>query len=162
MRSTSRALSTAALTALMTALLSGLPPSLLAQTPARSAEATPSRVEERDARDTRQRLHGILGQYPPSVGQVLRIDPSLITKQDYLAPYPTLAAFLAQHPEVAHNPAFFVGDSQAFAGDPQRQSLRVVESIFVSATVLVGFLGFFTLVGWAMRVILQHRTWRAA
>jgi len=33
----------------------------------------------------------------------------LLTRSDYLAPYPTLASYLAQHPEVAHNPGFFIG-----------------------------------------------------
>src|SRR5205807_2779303 len=117
---------------------------------------------DQNARETRDRLRDILGQYPPSLALVLQLDPTLLARQDYLAPYPTLASYLAQHPEVAHNPAFFVGDPRAFAGDPQRQSLQVVESIFVSATFLVGFLGFFALIGWTMRVILQHRTWRAA
>src|SRR5881394_122824 len=78
----------------------------------RPAEAAPSAqpaVDERTARDTRERLREIFEQYPPSVAQVLRLDPSLLTKPDYLAPYPTLASYLAQHPEVAHNPVFFLG-----------------------------------------------------
>ena len=148
-----RSLRTLSLTLLMTAALSGVSPSLLAQ----------PRVEERDARETRQRLHDILSQYPPSVGYVLRADPTLMTKPDYLAPYPTLAAFLAQHAEVAHNPTFFIGDSPPEQGDGQRrQAAYVVESIFTSAIVLTGFLGFFTLVGWLVRVIVQHRTWLRA
>ena len=69
-------------------------------------------VDEQTARETRERLREILDQYPPSVAQVLRLDPSLLTKPDYLAPYPTLAAFLAQHPEVAHNPVFFLGGAR--------------------------------------------------
>jgi len=57
----------------------------------------------------RERLRQILEQYPPSVSQVLRLDPSLLTKADYLAPYPTLTrvevacvalpAFEAAHPD---------------------------------------------------------------
>jgi len=55
-------------------------------------------VDERDARETRERIREVLNQYPPSVGQVLRLDPSLLSKPDYMASYPTLAAFVAQHP----------------------------------------------------------------
>src|SRR2546428_11310379 len=62
--------------------------------------------EDRNARETRERLSQILDQYPPSLREVLRLDPSLLTNDAYLAPYPALAAFLAQHPQVAHNPAF--------------------------------------------------------
>lgn len=158
----SRTLRTLASTLWMTALLSGVSPTLLAQSrpvPARPVEVAPAPVEERDSRETRQRLHDILNQYPPSVGQVLRLDPSLISKPDYLAPYPTLAAFLAQHPEVAHNPSFFVGDPRNEQWDaPRRQAVNVVENIFAGAMLLTGFLGFFTLVGWLVRSILEYRT----
>src|SRR5262245_53275287 len=61
-----------------------------------------------DARETRSRLNDIFNQYPPSVREVLRIDPTLISRADYIGNYPMLAAFLEQHPEIAHNPAFFV------------------------------------------------------
>ncbi len=151
-------LRTTALTILLTAALGGMPP-VVAQT--RMPASAP--VEERDARETRQRLHEMLGQYPPSVAQVLRLDPSLLTKPEYLATYPGLAAFLAQHPEVAHNPAFFVGEAQGETVDgTRRQALHVVETIFEGAWVLIGFLGFFTLVGWLARNIMQHRTWQRA
>src|SRR5580765_5951809 len=66
-------------------------------------------VDERSARDIRQRLNEILREYPPSLAQVLRLDPSLMTREDYLAPYPALAAFIAQHPEITRDPAFYLG-----------------------------------------------------
>src|SRR5207244_2917146 len=73
-----------------------------------------------------------------------------------------LAAFLAQHPEVAHNPAFFVGQ-QTFETDSGRgRALGVVRDIFEGVTVLIGFLGFFLLVGVLGRSIMQHRTWLRA
>src|SRR6266481_3970576 len=87
----------------------------------RASEAVQPPVDEQSAREARQRLHQILDQYPPSVAQVLRLDPSLLTRPDYLAPYPTLAAYLAQHPEVAHNPVFFLGGA---GGGPQSSDMR--------------------------------------
>ena len=152
---TSTRLRTLTLTLWMTALLSGVPPTLLAQAPAKPAPTpTPAAapVEERDARETRERLREIFNQYPPSVGQVLRLDPSLLTKPEYMVPYPTLAAFIAQHPEVAHNPAFFIGESRFDGSDtPRRQAINAVENIFTAAMLLTGFLGFFTLVGWLVQ-----------
>jgi len=68
--------------------------------------------DTRDARETRDRLRNVLDQYPPSVREVLRIDPTLMSHEYFLATYPVLAAFLRQHPEVAHNPTFFVGESR--------------------------------------------------
>src|SRR3990170_4141891 len=57
-------------------------------------------VDSVDADQTRQAFNEMLGKYPPSLGRVLKLDPTLMTDPDYLAPYPGLAAFLAQHPEV--------------------------------------------------------------
>ena len=71
--------------------------------------AVPSPSSSFNADETRQQLNTLLRQYPPSVEQVLRIDPSMLGNDHYLATYPALAAFLAQHPEVSHNPAYFVG-----------------------------------------------------
>jgi hypothetical protein len=163
---TSKTLRTLAVTLWMTALLSGLPPTLLAQgrptqAPAPAPAAMP--VDERDARETRQRLREIFNQYPPSVGQVLRLDPSLLSKPEYMAPYPTLAGFIAQHPEVAHNPAFFIGDARFEASEtPRGQALQVVQSIFEGGTVLIGVVSFFTLVGWIARALIDYRTWLRA
>src|SRR5262249_27412830 len=110
-------------------LLAATPMSLAAQqrpVPARPAQSTeraaePTPVEEGNAGETRDRLRQIMDQYPPSVSQVLRLDPSLINRPDYMSSYPTLAAFLAQHPEVPHNPAFFLG---APGGGPQYRDTR--------------------------------------
>src|SRR5215471_10445280 len=110
--------------------------------PAQPAErpAEPTRVEERNANETRDRLHEILQQYPPSVSQVLRLDPSLIDRPEYMSSYPTLAAFLAQHPEVAHNPTFVLG---TVGGGPQYRDTRAqvanaVQEIFIGMEVMLG------------------------
>ena len=84
-----------------TALLLAAPPAATAAQRAsggRAAEpaaAAQAPVDEQTARETRERLQLILQQYPPSVGQVLRLDPSLLTKPDYLAPYPTMPSRIA-------------------------------------------------------------------
>src|SRR5579864_5144007 len=72
-------------------------PAPAAQAPAVVPSPASGALDE-NARDTRDRMRQILDQYPPSLGQVLRLDPSLLTRTDYLAPYPTLANFLAAHP----------------------------------------------------------------
>ena len=166
---TSTTLRTLTLTMWLTALLSGVSPALLAQpkqAPAQ-APATPptvqAPVDERDARETRERIREILNQYPPSVGQVLRLDPSLMSKPDYMASYPTLATFVAQHPQVVHNPAFFIGDPRfEFQETGRGAALRVVESVFDGAMFLIGVVSFFTLVGWLGRALIDYRTWQRA
>src|SRR5260370_19984550 len=73
-----------------------------------AAASAPAPTSDENARDTRERLRQILHQYPPTLGQVLRLDPTLLTRADYLAPDPTLGNFLAVHLEVAHYPSVFV------------------------------------------------------
>jgi hypothetical protein len=163
---TSKTLRTLTLTMWLTALLSGVSPALLAQprpAPTQAPAPVQAPVDERDARETRERLREVLNQYPPSVGQVLRLDPSLLSKPDYMASYPTLAAFVAQHPQVVHNPAFFIGDPRFEVQETGRgAALRVVENVFDGAMFLIGVVSFFTLVGWLGRALIDYRTWQRA
>jgi len=162
---TSTRFRTFALTLWMTALLSGVPPTLLAQgsSPPAPSPAAVAPGEERDARETRQRLRELLNQYPPSVGRVLQLDPSLLMKTDYMAPYPTLAAFIAQHPEVAHNPAFFVGEPRFEGAEtPRSQAIRTIETVFDGGMFLIGVMSFFVLIGWLGRAVIEYRTWMRA
>ena len=159
------------MTVLTLMLLAGLPASGVAgqakPVPARAAETAPApvpaAVDERTAHDTRERLREIFEQYPPSVAQVLRLDPSLLTKQDYLAPYPTLATYLAQHPEVAHNPVFFLGG--AFNGqyqDTRSHTVNAIENVFVGLEVLLGIVTAILTLAWLARAAIDHRRWLRA
>ena len=135
------------------------------KTPPRAGETAGPSGDERTARDTRERLREVLEQYPPSVAQVLRLDPSLLIKPDYVATYPTLAAFLAQHPEVAHNPGFFVGGScGAFGGgtDSRSQMAVSLENIFVGLEVMLGVMFGIGTVGWILRSGIDYRRWQRA
>lgn len=155
---------------LSTVLLAGLPvsPALaFAAQPKtavpRPAEEAPAAVDERTADETRQRLHDILQQYPPSVSQVFRIDPSLLTKVDYLSTYPTLAAFLAQHPEVAHNPVFFIGDARLIGADSgRRQALQVVEEAMAGLAFFLAFMAMLGVAVWLARAAIEYRRWLRA
>ncbi len=163
---TSKTLRTLTLTMWLTALLSGVSPALLAQprpAPTQAPAPVQAPVDERDARETRERLREVLNQYPPSVAQVLRLDPSLLSKPDYMASYPTLGTFVAQHPQVVHNPAFFIGDPRFEMQETGRgAALRVVENVFSGAMFLIGVVSFFTLVGWLGRALIDYRTWQRA
>ena len=121
-------------------------------------------VDERNARDIRQRLNEILRDYPPSLAQVLRLDPSLMTREDYLAPYPGLAVFIAQHREITRDPAFYLGRAPGDNSDRDDPglALRTFEDVMGFAFVLCGFIAFFTLVGWLARLIVDHRRWLRA
>ena len=134
-------------------------------------------VVDQNARETRDHLRDILGQYPPSLALVLQLDPTLLTRQDYLAPYPTLASYLAQHPEVSHNPAFFLGDLGGVSGprrvnilnslnsgseSPRAQTVRELRQTMEPLFFLVGFLGAVGAVVYLARALIDHRRWRRA
>src|SRR3954451_21479055 len=120
----------AAAIVLLTALSVGVPrataaqrqpsPSHEAPATAEAPQVTPSGI---DAEELRQQFERLLEQYPPSLARVLRLDPKLLTNTEYLQPYPALATFISQHPEVPHNPSYFLarygGDNLFYPQDPK-------------------------------------------
>jgi hypothetical protein len=145
--------------------VAGQPKPAAARQPAETAAANPPAVaEERTAQETKERLREILEQYPPSVGQVLRLDSSLLARPDYLALYPTLAAFLGQHPEVAHNPVFFIGPPNAGPpfNDSRSQAMSAVENVFIGVEVLLGIVTAIITLAWLARAAIEHRRWLRA
>jgi len=154
----------------LAALLAAATPAMAAQAgaarprqasaPAPSAPAERSQADDENARETRDRLVSLLRQYPPSLGEVLRLDPSLLVNDAYLAPYPALAAFLKQHPEVAHNPGYFIGEVRFNQNDNATfRKINMLESTMAGFAVLTGLMAFLTLVGWLGKQIVDHRRW---
>jgi len=120
---------------------------------------------DENARDTRERLRQILDQYPPTLNQVLRLDPTLLTRADYLAPYPTLANFLAVHPEVAHNPSFFIGQAvDRFTPEynSRTAAVREIQEAFLGLLVFCGLMGVLGSIVYLLRGITDHKRWVAA
>src|SRR5687767_12143652 len=61
-----------------------------------------------NAAETRRDFYKVLDQYPPALGRVMRLDPTLMTNPSYLASYPNIAAFFAQYPDVPRNPGYYL------------------------------------------------------
>src|SRR5688500_6695810 len=83
------------------ALALGASPAVAQEKPVlerRVQAAPPLRV---DANATRQELMDLLNKHPPAVGRVLKLDPLLMRSEGYLAAYPELRDFFAQHPEIS-------------------------------------------------------------
>src|SRR5688572_15953019 len=70
-----------------------------------------------DAQSTRRALVEVLRKHPPAVARVLKLDPSLMRNESYLAAYPSLAQFLAQHPEIPQNAPYYLDDVHVSTGD---------------------------------------------
>ncbi len=135
-------------------------PAAAAPQPAQPAPQAPF-VNDETAERTRERLRVILRHYPPSVTDVLRIDSGvLLTNQATLNTYPELAAFLAQHPEIARNPSYFFGEYRSEWDAPNRRTsgaMNAVENMFITLAVLTGVITFMGLIGWAVKALIDHR-----
>ena len=126
-----------------------------------AAAALPQSAEvlrvTQSAESTREELRAILRIYPHAVGEVLRRDPSLMARPDYMASYPQLAQFIAVHPEILRNVEFY------FEGYGEwRQMKPEYEALGVLLGGLAGFLAFSAVIGvltWLVRAVIQHRRW---
>lgn len=138
-----------------------LAPPASAQTPLASP---PAPVVATDAREVREELREVLVKYPPEVGRILKMDPTMLANQPYLAQYPALQQFLARHPEVARNPAFyleFVRQSYDYTAptDPRNRAIDMWGTVFegVGAFAIVVFVS--SMIAWLLKTILNHRRW---
>jgi hypothetical protein len=132
------------------------------QAPAKATETTTASAvaaTDTDSREVRERFKELLRRTPPEVGRVLKLDPTLFNNQQYLATYPALAAFVAQHPEIVHNPSFYLESVWTGESEPRSASHRMweetMEGIFIFAI-------FGTIVGvltWLIRTFVEQRRW---
>jgi hypothetical protein len=115
-------------------------------------------IEREDARETRERLHELLRQHPPAVGEVLRRDPTL-AGPSYLAAYPALLNFLQQHPEIARNPTFFFGGYEFQEERPRNLSYEMFDQVIDGFGFLLIFGGILTVFVWLVRSVIDQRRW---
>ena len=134
------------------------------QPPTAPAQSSPGFIHEQtDARETQERLRDVLNQYPPSVREVLRIDPTLLYRPDYLATYPMLASFLEQHPEIAHNPGYFLGEWRPREDQtPTSEGFRTLDRMSENLMVLLIIITITSGVIWLVRTAIEHRRWQRA
>jgi hypothetical protein len=152
------------MTGLLMGCLATLPATVWAQTPKKSAAApTPGRsvvtVEQQDAQRTREQLSQLLEHYPPTLRGVLELDPALLDNEAYLAPYPGLQSFLNDHPEVARNPMFFIGEGQHSPRDPATQAVDMWRNVIENVGIFVGFGMAIGVLVWLVRTLVDYRRW---
>jgi hypothetical protein len=131
-----------------------------AATSAASSETTTASQAGPDSRDTREELRELLQRLPPEVGKVLKLDPALWKNEAYLSNYPALAAFLAAHPEVAHNPRFFL-ESVWVPGDPEPESsgVRMWRETMQGVMIFCVLVGITSVLTWLVKTMIEQRRW---
>jgi hypothetical protein len=114
-----------------------------------------------NAHQVRDQLRQVLERHPPSVANVLRHDPTLLSNADYLAPYPELEAFLASHPEIARNPSFYVGTPQQgdWGRSPAAVGLRIWEQLTQGLLIVLIFGTITGVLVWLVRTLVDYRRW---
>lgn len=128
-----------------------------------SRETTaPAAISTLDADETRRQLDDVLRAYPSTLPRILRMDPTLLDNPGYLQPYPALAGFLTQHPEIKHNPSYFLaqyGDNNYGRMTPQDRAIdmwrNTIEGLTIGTVALVITSGVF----WLVKTLVDHRRW---
>ena len=120
-------------------------------------------VEQPDAERTKNQFQELLHRYPPSLRNVFRQDPSLLNQAQYLATYPALVTYLNSHPEIALNPAFYLGglagSQQAPPEDRYSRSRDMWREIMQPIAIFGGFGMAIGLLTWLIRTFLDYRRW---
>lgn len=168
----SRPIARCAAALLVTLTLTGASDRAAAQTgPPTPARQAPANTDvqaapgfSRPAVDTRREFYKVLEQYPPGLGRVMRLDPTLMTNPGYLASYPAVAAFLQQYPDIARNPGYYLERYDASytvyqPPDARSQSLRMWRTYieFMGAALVFG-IAVIGVIGIA-KYLIEYRRW---
>ena len=155
-------------------LLAAAPPVFSQPKTAPAPAASPVAPTEDELISTRRQLLALL-RTTPTLQNVVATDPSLLADQDYVTrTNPQLSVFLAQHPEVARNPDFYLFADLSGPGRRPVESLQrrtnnggnsrlseeeLHREYMVNITTLVGVIAFFASFLWLIRILLENRRW---
>jgi hypothetical protein len=125
-----------------------------------SAAAIANTIINADSHQTREQFHELLRRTPSEVATVLKLDPTLFNNQQYLATYPELASFLAQHPDISHNPRFYLSDLWIPGEERQRLPAQVAwDKMMEGFMILVVFGTIVGVVVWLIRTLVEQTRW---
>ena len=136
-----------------------------AQRPAQTHPAAAQSGPVQSAPDTRQELERVLEQYGPALPRILKLDPTLLTNDTYLQPYPALRDFIAQHPEVPRNAEYYFAHYPTGVGSdydsrlPQDRLYQMWDKVLQGFMIIFFFSACLGGVIWIIRTAIQHRRW---
>lgn len=125
-----------------------------ATTTAPSSEEAASEEEARPASyEVRRQFTSLLQNRIPELVSILTIEPGLLNNEPFVAQYPELAAFIAEHPEMRIRPSFYMA---AFAPPMRSNSLdQVFEPLLIMTTIsLIAFA-----LAWLVRAVIEQKRW---
>jgi len=119
-------------------------------------------VEQPDAEQTKREFQDLMNKYPPTLRAVFKEDPSLMTQEQYLTTYPTLANYLQKHPDISANPAFYLDGLAGSDGRLDNRQDRWDNPWGNFLRDLSAFVGFGMAIGlltWLIRTFIDYRRW---
>lgn len=121
------------------------------------------RQDSNDARRVQNELNALLQSHPANLRVVLQADPALMSRPDYLAPYPRLQAFLKAHPEVERNPSFFLGSLNTYwynrTQTPQERTIDALQAVLAGLAAFIVVMTALIVLASLVRQAVQHRRW---
>lgn len=123
-----------------------------------TAKASPMLVS--DSNDTRQQFRELLDRMPPQVGVILKLDPTLFNNKEFLATYPALTDFIGKHPEVTHNPGFYLANvSMPYEPEPRTPAQRMWQDTMEGIFIFAIFSTVVSVLIWLIKTIVEQRRW---
>ncbi|MEO7191457.1 MAG: hypothetical protein ABI051_10425 [Vicinamibacterales bacterium] len=120
----------------------------------------------RNASELREEFRQFMRRYPPSLLQLLRLDPTLMSNEAFLAAYPDLIAYLRARPEIRRDPTFFVGSSGQSDAPPRTAEqerfsamMRMWQDTSAGLFIFAIGVGIVLTFTWVLRYSVGHRRW---
>ena len=132
-----------------------------ARSPQQTAQNATAVDAALNAKTIREQFVAVMKRYPPGLGRILLLDPGLFGNEAYMAPYPQLKAFVAQHPEIVRNPAYYLeqfeeGNNYYYRRSPGQEMFR---DVMTGTFVFVMILTVLSVVAWIIRTLIDYRRW---
>jgi hypothetical protein len=104
--------------------------------------------------EVRNMFTTLLRNHPWELAMILKLDPSLVSNESFVAGYPDLADFLTKHPEIRRNPRFYLVEFPM-----PGQGDGVLDEIFEMLAAMAG-IGFAVYaLGWFIRTLIEQKRW---
>ena len=125
-------------------------------------------LDLQNADETRKDFREVMRRYPPALGRVLKLDPTLMNNATYMTSYPALVEFLKLHPEIPRYSGYFLSyvDEYGNSYEPQDPAYQLrSQTINMWRNTMDGLFFFcvflvvtYTLT-WLVRYVVGHRRW---
>ncbi|HKO55412.1 MAG TPA: hypothetical protein VJ276_06000 [Thermoanaerobaculia bacterium] len=119
-----------------------------------TAEATSPAPAPLTSQEIRDQFTNLLSESPSELATILKLDPTLLSNEAYLSAYPELARFVAAHPEVRHNPRFYLSAFRV-PGQGAGPLEQLSETLGIAAVFAVIAFALF----WFVRTIIEQKRW---